>query len=125
MSLQIGTPLSRGVSGGQRKRCSIAMEMVVSPGILFLDEPTTGLDATTAESVTQMLHKLVTIKINYIKCRFNNYFVYMVVLIAANIILLFIIQLKLQSTCINILYLPVKPYIKGFYCTIYHLLPGE
>ena len=73
MLLQIGTPLSRSVSGGQRKRCSIAMEMVVSPGILFLDEPTTGLDTTTAESVTQMLHKLVTIKINHTKYSFNTF----------------------------------------------------
>ncbi|XP_065904845.1 broad substrate specificity ATP-binding cassette transporter ABCG2-like isoform X4 [Dysidea avara] len=54
----IGTPFTRGVSGGQRKRTSIAMEMVVSPGILFLDEPTTGLDSTTAESVLQILHNL-------------------------------------------------------------------
>ncbi|XP_065903806.1 broad substrate specificity ATP-binding cassette transporter ABCG2-like [Dysidea avara] len=54
----IGSAFTRGVSGGQRKRTSIAMEMVVSPGILFLDEPTTGLDTTTAESVIQILHNL-------------------------------------------------------------------
>ncbi|XP_065904848.1 broad substrate specificity ATP-binding cassette transporter ABCG2-like isoform X2 [Dysidea avara] len=54
----IGTAFTRGISGGQRKRTSIARELVVSPGVLFLDEPTTGLDSTTAESVIQILHKL-------------------------------------------------------------------
>jgi len=54
---QIGTAFTRGISGGQRKRTSIARELVVSPGVLFLDEPTTGLDTTTAESVIQILHK--------------------------------------------------------------------
>ena len=50
----------------QKKRCSIAMELVVSPGILFLDEPTTGLDSTTAESVIQLLHKLVPLTYIYV-----------------------------------------------------------
>ncbi|XP_065904844.1 broad substrate specificity ATP-binding cassette transporter ABCG2-like isoform X3 [Dysidea avara] len=54
----IGTAFTRGISGGQRKRTSIARELVVSPGVLFLDEPTTGLDSTTAESVIQILHNL-------------------------------------------------------------------
>ncbi|ESN93751.1 hypothetical protein HELRODRAFT_88257, partial [Helobdella robusta] len=40
---KVGTDLIRGVSGGERKRTCIAMELIVSPGILFLDEPTTGL----------------------------------------------------------------------------------
>lgn len=39
----IGTSFVRGVSGGERKRTSIGMELVLSPKILFLDEPTTGL----------------------------------------------------------------------------------
>ena len=57
LNFQIGNQFIRGVSGGQRKRTSIAMEMIVSPAILFLDEPTTGLDATTALSVIRLLHK--------------------------------------------------------------------
>jgi ATP-binding cassette subfamily G (WHITE) protein 2 len=39
---RIGTELLRGVSGGERKRTCIGMELVLSPKILFLDEPTTG-----------------------------------------------------------------------------------
>jgi len=52
---QVGTELTRGISGGQKKRTSIGMELIISPGIVFLDEPTSGLDATTAESVIKLL----------------------------------------------------------------------
>ena len=41
---RMGTESQRGVSGGERKRTCIAMEMVLEPKILFLDEPTTGKD---------------------------------------------------------------------------------
>lgn len=40
---RIGTEFLRGVSGGERKRTCIGMELVFSPKILFLDEPTTGI----------------------------------------------------------------------------------
>lgn len=40
---RIGTEFLRGVSGGERRRACIGMELVLSPKILFLDEPTTGL----------------------------------------------------------------------------------
>ncbi|XP_057811252.1 protein FAR1-RELATED SEQUENCE 5-like [Salvia miltiorrhiza] len=44
----IGNSFVRGVSGGERKRVSIAHEMLVDPSLLVLDKPTSGLDATTA-----------------------------------------------------------------------------
>ena len=49
--------MSRGVSGGERKRTNMGMELIVSPAILFLDEPTTGLDASTANSVLRLLYR--------------------------------------------------------------------
>jgi len=55
----VGTDLIRGISGGQKKRTSIGMELIISPGIIFLDKPTTGLDATTAVSVVKLLKKFV------------------------------------------------------------------
>lgn len=56
--LQVGTEFIRGVSGGERKRTNIAMELITSPQVLFLDEPTTGLDANTAYSVIHLLKRL-------------------------------------------------------------------
>ena len=54
---RIGDQFTRGVSGGERKRCNIGLELIPSPGILFLDEPTTGLDASTAHSVMVLLKR--------------------------------------------------------------------
>ncbi|XP_044047465.1 broad substrate specificity ATP-binding cassette transporter ABCG2b isoform X3 [Siniperca chuatsi] len=55
---KIGTEFLRGVSGGERKRCSIGMELITSPSLLFLDEPTTGLDSNTANCIIGLLHTL-------------------------------------------------------------------
>lgn len=41
----------KGLSGGERKRTSIGVELIGNPKIVFLDEPTTGLDSTTALNV--------------------------------------------------------------------------
>lgn len=55
---RIGTEFKRGVSGGEKKRCCVAMELVNEPPILFLDEPTTGLDSVNAEDVVLCMKEL-------------------------------------------------------------------
>ena len=54
----IGNSMIRGVSGGERKRTCVAIELISDPKVLFLDEPTTGIDAYTALEVMRCLKKL-------------------------------------------------------------------
>jgi ABC-type multidrug transport system ATPase subunit len=55
---RIGETGSRAISGGEKRRVSIACELVTSPSILFLDEPTSGLDSFNALSVVESLKNL-------------------------------------------------------------------
>lgn len=55
---RIGGPLVKGVSGGERKRTSIGVELITDPSLIFLDEPTTGLDSFTATNVMEILGDL-------------------------------------------------------------------
>ena len=52
---RIGEETKRGISGGEKKRVAIGIELVTFPGLLFLDEPTTGLDSTTAQNLIETL----------------------------------------------------------------------
>ena len=54
----IGTAKRRGISGGEMKRVSIGCELVTNPGIVFLDEPTTGLDSFSSLSVINALQRM-------------------------------------------------------------------
>ena len=54
----IGNSMVRGVSGGEKKRAAIGVELISNPKVLFLDEPTTGIDAYTALEVMKCLKDL-------------------------------------------------------------------
>ena len=53
--LKVGSPLQKTISGGQRKRLNIALELIREPAVLFLDEPTSGLSSTDTEKVIHLL----------------------------------------------------------------------
>jgi ABC-type multidrug transport system ATPase subunit len=54
-NLRVGSPLNKYISGGQRKRLNIALELIREPHILFVDEPTSGLSSTDSENVMFLL----------------------------------------------------------------------
>ncbi len=58
---RIGGNEKRGISGGERKRVSIAIELVSDPGIVFLDEPTSGLDSFIATTVADKARELAKV----------------------------------------------------------------
>jgi ABC-type multidrug transport system ATPase subunit/uncharacterized tellurite resistance protein B-like protein len=56
--IQVGSPLNKKISGGQRKRLNIALELIREPSILFLDEPTSGLSSRDSENIMDLLKEL-------------------------------------------------------------------
>ncbi|MFC2104708.1 ATP-binding cassette domain-containing protein, partial [Bacteroidota bacterium] len=56
-NLQVGNPLNKFISGGQRKRLNIGLELMREPMLLFVDEPTSGLSSMDSEKVMNLLRE--------------------------------------------------------------------
>lgn len=56
--LKVGSPLDKKISGGQRKRLNIALELIREPSVLFVDEPTSGLSSRDSENIMDLLKEL-------------------------------------------------------------------
>ena len=93
----VGTPLKKGISGGERKRLCVGMQLLNHPQLLFLDEPTSGLDSVTALDLLRTFHglahsrpqeKAVTIvcSIHQPQAKIFNLFDSLILLKAGNII---------------------------------------
>ncbi|HCC69930.1 MAG TPA: ABC transporter [Bacteroidales bacterium] len=57
-NLKVGSVLNKVISGGQRKRLNIALELIREPSILFVDEPTSGLSSRDSENIMDLLREL-------------------------------------------------------------------
>lgn len=56
--LKVGSPLEKTISGGQRKRLNIGLELIREPSVLFVDEPTSGLSSRDSENIMDLLKEL-------------------------------------------------------------------
>lgn len=57
-NLKVGSPINKVISGGQRKRLNIALELIREPDVLFVDEPTSGLSSRDSENIMDLLKQL-------------------------------------------------------------------
>jgi ABC-type multidrug transport system ATPase subunit len=57
-NMKVGSPLNKKISGGQRKRLNISLELIREPAIMFLDEPTSGLSSRDSENILDLLKGL-------------------------------------------------------------------
>lgn len=56
--MKVGSPLNKKISGGQRKRLNISLELIREPAIMFMDEPTSGLSSRDSENILDLLKEL-------------------------------------------------------------------
>ncbi|MDP2438878.1 MAG: ATP-binding cassette domain-containing protein [archaeon] len=69
---RVGSPLNRGISGGEMRRLAIAEGLMTNPRLLFLDEPTSGLDSSAAYGVAKLLRRLSRTRNQVIICSIHQ-----------------------------------------------------
>jgi ABC-type multidrug transport system ATPase subunit len=71
----IGTPIQKGISGGQKRRVSVASQLLTGPKLLFLDEPTSGLDSAASWEVMSFVKDIAkknNVSNSVIRLKFGN-----------------------------------------------------
>ena len=58
VDLKVGSPMEKYISGGQRKRLNIALELIREPALLYVDEPTSGLSSRDSQNIMDLLKEL-------------------------------------------------------------------
>ena len=58
IDLKVGSPMEKYISGGQRKRLNIALELIREPALLYVDEPTSGLSSRDSQNIMDLLKEL-------------------------------------------------------------------
>ena len=64
----IGSQLKKLISGGERKRTAIGVELITDPKCILLDEPTSGLDSFTAVRIVRTLQKMAHKRLKTVVC---------------------------------------------------------
>ena len=81
----IGTPLQKGISGGQKRRVSVATQLITGPRVLYLDEPTSGLDSTASYEVISFIRDIARRnKVSHIKTELTWYMLLTIVSVDRN-----------------------------------------
>lgn len=74
----VGDEHRRGISGGEKKRASIGLELIVNPAIILVDEPTSGLDSKMAEDAIDKLQKIAHESGRLVLCTIHRKFMFYV-----------------------------------------------
>ena len=72
MDTQVGSTMKKLISGGERKRTAIGVELITDPKVILLDEPTSGLDSFTAVKIVRTLQKLARNRNKTIVCTIHQ-----------------------------------------------------